>query len=193
MTDTESEESSEQESSRLRLIIAGGRTVLFGRNSRLSARIWAVALVGTVAVAAIVAVTTVRYTPTGPTAGGTVALHSPSYTQLIDWFIATYTDGRNYPLFIIGPVALLLGAVGSTYLNSGLFPTGGLVLGPIFGFFVNRVGNPIVPKLNPAPVSFSDAIIFALTGAFLYGIPITIIGFIIGTVLRHVVISGRQI
>ncbi|WP_195156012.1 hypothetical protein [Halococcus agarilyticus] len=145
----------------------------------------------TVVVAAIVAVTEIRYTPTGPAAAETVVLHASSYTQLVDMFVATYTGSRAHLLFAVGPIVLLLGAIGSAYLNSGLLPTGGLVLGPIFGFFVNRAGNPTVLKLDPTPLPLSDAIIFALTGASLYGIPITIIGFLIGIALRRVVVLGR--
>ena len=139
-----------------------------------------------------VAVTAIQYTPTGPTSGGSIALSSASYTQLVASFIATYTDGHTHPLFILAPIVLFIGATVSSYLNSGFLPTSGLVLGPIFGFFVNRVGNPTVPGLAPTPLPLTDGIVFALTGAFLYGIPISIIGFTVGTGLRQVIDSGQR-
>lgn len=88
-------------------------------------------------------------------------------------------------------IVLLVGAIGSTYSNSGLLPTAGLVMGPIFGLFINRVGTPVLVMaphelgLSYAPTPLSDAI-WGLESAFFLGVSITILGFTIGTVFRLV-------
>ncbi|RRJ31858.1 hypothetical protein [Halocatena pleomorpha] len=152
----------------------------------------------TVAVAAIVAVTTVRYTPTGPTDGGSIVLRSPSYIQLWDWFAATFNGNHIHQIFVIGAVVLLLGATVSAYLNSGLLPTAVLVMGPIFGLFVNRIGTPVPvidphePGLSYAPMTLLDAIVWGGESALFLGLPITILGFTAGAVFRWM-LSPRRI
>ncbi len=181
------------ESGRIKSFLASKRAILLGHTPRVSAWIYSVALVSTVAVAAIVAVATVRYTPTGPTVDGSIVLQSPSYIQLWDRFTATFSGNRIYQIFVIGAVVLLLGAIVSTYLNSGLLPTAALVMGPIFGLFVNRIGTPVPvidphePGLSYAPMTLPDAIAWGLESALFLGIPITILGFTTGTIFRRLI------
>lgn len=186
------------ESSGIWTLLTSRRAILFGHHHQLSVWICFVALISTITVATAVALKTIRYTPTGPTAERSIVLHSPTYAQFWSWFTATFSGVRIHPVFTVGAVVLLLAAVGSTYLNRGLLPTAGLVMGPIFGFFVNRAGTPVIVAnphesgLSYAPMSLIDAIVWGLESALILGIPIILTGFTVGSILR-LVISPTQI
>ncbi|WP_231188855.1 hypothetical protein [Haladaptatus sp. DYF46] len=143
-------------------------------------------------VCGLVAVTEIQYAPTGVTAGSNVVLHPPSYSRLTDWGKSLY-QGSFHPILVSGAIVLLLGATVSSYLNSGLFPTAGLVMGPIFGLFVNRVGNPVLvvtphkPGLHFGPMPLSDAIVWGMESALILGLPILLIGFSVGSIFRWII------
>lgn len=160
-------------------------TLLVGRRRSLSIKITSIALVSTFVVMTIVIMTQLRYTPTGLNGGKSIVLYSSSYTQLENHLVSTYTGTRLYPLFVVGPLVLTFAAATSSYLNRGLFPSAALVAGPIFGLFIGKFGTPAIMAssrtgITDAPMSLPHAIVFALTGMFLYGIPIILVGFVGG-------------
>lgn len=179
-------ESNDQSTSRNLSFMNSIRRLLFGVNLRQSIWICIIGILGTIGVVVFIKVGVIQYTPTGVGTSGQIALESASYSRLVTLLIDTYTGETNQVLFIIVPPALLIGAIISAYLNEGLVPVAMLVMGPIFGFFINRVGMPTVPGLDPEPLPLTEGIIFALTGTLLYGIPLVLLGFFIGLLCRRI-------
>lgn len=199
MRSLDSDRSSCEKISRMRAYIADRRWLVFGRHSKVSAWLWFVSLVSTIVIAGTVALTTIRYTPTGPVAGRRIVLHSPSYTQLWEWFSFPFDGNTLHPIYVVGAIVLLVGAAVSAYLNGGLLPTAGLVMGPIFGLFVNRIGTPMLvkaptePGFSYTPMPLFDAIVWGVESALFLGIPIVIVGFTTGIILRSIVPPRRML
>lgn len=86
--------------------------------------------------------------------------------------------GTQYNL-IFFMILLLVGAAIGSYLNNGMITSVVLVAAPLIGFFLSgNIGFVRDPTLFEYTLS-------VLQGGFLYGIPIGILGYLLGRGLTH--------
>lgn len=83
--------------------------------------------------------------------------------------------------------ALFLLAAASAAVNSGLLPTTLLVSAPIFGAAVTRYGTTVTYAWGAEVVSLPNAVGTATAIAVGFGIPVAVVGFLLGAVLRRAV------
>jgi len=97
-----------------------------------------------------------------------------------------YGTNPELGVFLAAAVLVGLGAV-SAGLNSGLVPTTGLVVAPIFGAALTRYGTT-VPTYGggTAVVSLPEAVASAAYVGLVLGVPIAVGGFLLGTALRRI-------
>ncbi|MBX0349437.1 MULTISPECIES: hypothetical protein [Haloarcula] len=109
------------------------------------------------------------------------------YDALVELVSGTW-DGTSPELgvFLAAAVLVGLGAV-SAGLNSGLLPTSGLVIAPIFGAALTRYGTS-VPTYGGGTtvVSLPEAVAYAAYVGVAFGVPIALCGFLLGAGLRRV-------
>ncbi|WP_394340599.1 hypothetical protein [Natrinema ejinorense] len=146
---------------------------------------------------------------TGPLVATTVG-----YSQIERWVL-----GNTYSLrqLVLGPLngtganAIALVGIGMLVAfaakNSGLVPTLILVMGPVFGIVLARYGTFIehfspsklhrwfgITDLHVATVGPVETLGTSLFLAFVWGIPLGIIGFVLGTLGRRVNgLLGRRV
>lgn len=109
------------------------------------------------------------------------------YRTLTDLVTGTWY-GTNPEVGVFAAAAILvgLGAV-SAGLNSGLLPTTGLVVAPIFGAALTRYGTTVATwNGGTAVVSLPEAVAYATSVGVAFGVPIAVAGFLLGSALRRV-------
>lgn len=72
-------------------------------------------------------------------------------------------------------------------MNSGDLPTGVLVSATVFGAAVTRYGTEVTYSSRSAAVSLPDAVGLAVLIAVVFGVPIALVGFLLGSAVRRVV------
>lgn len=96
----------------------------------------------------------------------------------------TGTDPHGV-LFAVAAALVGLGVV-SAALNAGLLPTTLLVVAPLFGLAATRYGTTSVhPVTGPQVVSLPAALEFAAAAGLLAGVPLALLGFSLGLLLRY--------
>lgn len=107
------------------------------------------------------------------------------YPPMVEWTTETIAGTNPHPDVFWG-AALLVGlGLLSAAVNAGLVPTTLLVMAPLFGLAVTRYATTYTdPVLGPQVVSLPEAIEFAAAVAVLGGLPLAIVGFALGVLLR---------
>lgn len=106
---------------------------------------------------------------------------SYGYRRVQSWAVGTWT-GADPHLFVFVGVAVLIGvATTFTVANSGLVPATVLVMGPLFGVGFTRYGITVA---HHGPVGIPEAVASGGFVALAFGVPIGLIGFLVGTALR---------
>lgn len=108
-------------------------------------------------------------------------VNSYGYRHIHSWVIGTWTGTDPQLLVFAGVATLITLSSAFTLLNSGLIPATLLVMGPIFGIGFTRYGLTFEPF---GTVGIPEATAFAGFVAFCFGVPIGVMGFLIGTTLR---------
>lgn len=149
------------------ILVGPIKTLLFGRRSEVS--------VGTVLLAAVLA----------PAVAWWVATTS-GYPPLERWVVGTWAGTDPSWIVFAGAAALVGMGTLSTTLNSGVVPTSLLVMAPLFGLASTRYGTRYTdPALGSQVVSLPEAIEFATAVAVVGGIPLAVVGFVLGALLRR--------
>lgn len=109
------------------------------------------------------------------------------YDVLADWAVGTWTGENPVMLVFVAAGALVgLGAV-SAAVNSGLVPTTLLVVAPAFGAGVTRYGTTVQRYGGPDVFSLPEALAFGAFVGLAVGVPLGVLGFVLGVGLRRVV------
>lgn len=108
------------------------------------------------------------------------------YLPMVEWTAETLSGANPHPAVFWG-AALLVGlGLLSAAVNAGLVPTTLLVMAPLFGLAVTRYATEYTdPVLGPQVVSLAEAVEFAAAVAALGGIPLAVVGFLLGVGLRY--------
>lgn len=109
------------------------------------------------------------------------------YQALVDLVTGTwYGTAPHLGVFLTLGVLVGLGAT-SAGLNSGLLPTTGLVVAPIFGAALTRYGTTVTAwDGGTTVVSLPEAVAYAAYVGVAFGVPIAVAGFLLGAGLRRV-------
>ncbi|WP_155119401.1 hypothetical protein [Halomicrobium katesii] len=108
------------------------------------------------------------------------------YATLEAWVRGTWYGTDPALTVFLGVAALLVLATASAAVNSGLLPTTLLVAGPVFGVGVARYGTTLTYEYGASVVSLPDAVGTAALFAIVFGVPIAVCGFVLGSALRRV-------
>lgn len=108
------------------------------------------------------------------------------YLPIVEWTTETLRGTDPHPAVFAG-AALLVGlGLLSAAVNAGLVPTTLLVMAPLFGLAVTRYATHYTdPVLGPQVVSLPEAVEFAGAVATVGGLPLAIVGFLLGVLVRH--------
>lgn len=112
---------------------------------------------------------------------GTTTGYPPIHT----WAEQTVAGTHPHGIVFLGVAALVaLGALVAA-ANAGLVPTTLVVVAPVFGLAVTRYGTRYTdPFYGTQFVSLPQAIEFAAAAALLVGVPVALVGFLLGVLLR---------
>lgn len=110
------------------------------------------------------------------------------FETLLEWVEGTWTGVDPYPLVLLASAALVLLAAVSVAVNSGLLPTALLVAGPVFGAAVTRYGTTVERGTGTAVVSLPEAVGVAGLFAVAFGLPVAVVGFLLGVAARRAVL-----
>jgi hypothetical protein len=110
------------------------------------------------------------------------------YRTVEGWVRGTWTGTDPQLLVFLAAGALVTLAAASAAVNSGLLPTTALVTGPLFGVAFTRYGLVLEPY---GTVGLAEATGTGLLLAAAFGVPVAVVGFLLGTACRRVATTLR--
>ncbi len=108
---------------------------------------------------------------------------SSSYRHIESMAVGTWTGANPEPLVFVGVAAIVAVATLFTVFNSGLIPATVLAMAPTFGIGFARYG---LTTEYYGTVGIPDATAIGLMVAVVIGLPLGVMGFLIGSVLRRI-------
>lgn len=120
-------------------------------------------------------------------AGAAWWVGSVGFGTLVEWAEGTWTGTDPNSLVLLSAAALVALAAVSAAVNSGLVPTSLLVAGPLFGAAVVRYGTTVERTYGAHVVSLPEAVGVAALLAVAVGLPLALVGFVLGAAARRVV------
>jgi hypothetical protein len=108
------------------------------------------------------------------------------FETFLAWVEGTWSGTDPYPVVLVAGAALVALAIVSAGVNSGLLPTTLLVAGPVFGAAVTRYGTTVERGTGTAVVSLPEAVGVAALFAVAVGLPLAVVGFLLGVAARRV-------
>jgi hypothetical protein len=120
-------------------------------------------------------------------AGAAWWVGSIGFGTLVGWAEGTWTGTDPNSLVLLSAAALVALAAVSAAVNSGLVPTSLLVAGPLFGAAVVRYGTTVERTYGTHVVSLPEAVGVAALLAIAVGLPLALVGFVLGAAARRVV------
>ncbi|AUV82663.1 hypothetical protein C2R22_14275 [Salinigranum rubrum] len=117
-------------------------------------------------------------------------VRSHGYRRIHSWAVGTWTGTDPHVLVFVGVAVLLAISVVFTVVNSGVVPATFLVMGPLFGIGFARYGLATRYGTVGIPEATASGGVLAIA----FGVPIGVIGFLVGTALRKGVVhfGGRR-
>ena len=112
------------------------------------------------------------------------------YATLDRWVSTTWFGTDPSGTVLLAAALLVALGAASAAMNSGLLPTSVLVSAPIFGAVVTRYGTDITYSARSPVVSLPDAVGLAALIAVVFGVPIAVRGFLLGSAIRRVIPIG---